>query len=91
MVTFQDNFQMIASGPSTIFFVLRFCSGGGIPFPMRFEASIASVTENDREPSSAVCLLSGVQENWRNPVFKSLMCESSVGMFIVEILRRSLL
>ncbi len=83
-VSFKDDFVVSAGANATIYFALRYCSAGGIPYPMRFEVSITPQTlfkETSVAPFGAVCLASGLKEATPNSNVKSVTCESDVGEY----------
>ena len=82
MVSYKDEFVVSAGANATIYFALRYCSVGGIPFPMRFEVTVNPqpfVKGIPAKPFGAVCSLSSLKEAASNSNVKSVICESDVG------------
>ncbi len=77
-VSFTDDFIVEAKANATLYFALRLCAAGGIPIPMRIEASVKPVSAT---PSfGAVCLASGLKQSMTNKTdVRSVFCESDVG------------
>lgn len=88
LVSFKDEFVVTAGANATIYFALRYCTAGGIPYPMRFEVVVTSqpVSKGSAAaPFSAVCVASSLKEATPNSNVKSVSCESDVGKH-VEVL-----
>jgi hypothetical protein len=84
LVVYKDEFVVTAGANATIYFALRYCSAGGIPNPMRFEATVAPqsfVNGVPAKPFAAVCSISTLKAVLSNSNVKSVVCESDVGKF----------
>jgi len=83
LVSYKDEFVVSAGANATIYFALRYCSTGGIPFPMRFEVTVSPQPLikgiPNPKPFGAVCSLSSLKEAAPNSNVKSVICESDVG------------